>query len=371
MAVFSTNRIVALGADADGGGVEQALTDWTGGGDAPRTLLVRHRPGEGPAGKQVLDALGEFLRRAAQEGVRAQPAALALPADVDRPEEMALEAAAACPHAPKVHLMLPALALEAIQRSGTLELDSGGAACARRWWEGLLALAAVSPTVSLVPAVAGPGLSLLAAGSTWTGPTPGLAELVPSASMRLRLDLDFAQLLDGVGDAPGELARLAASIVARADRRLGPGPGPRRLALNLEGLGRAVVARGRDPGTFDALRWLGLRLRAFRDGARAASVALARRLGATGGVTPFPVPQAFEVADRGLLDRAVLTHGARHSHLVCISPWSLAAPELGRAGLSLLPALKWADSIAWCRPTEAPRAYGQALRFAWAQARAG
>ena len=268
-------------------------------------------------------------------------------------------------------MMLPGPALEAIQRSATVELAAGRATCARGWWEGLLALAAVSPAVSLVPAVAGPGLSPLAAGSTWAGPTPGLAELVPPASMRLRLDLDFAELLEGVGDAPEDLARLAASIVAGADGRLGPGPGPRRLALNLEGVGRAVVARGRDPGAFDALRWLGTRLRAFRDGARAASVALARRLGAAGGVTPFPVPRAFEVADRGALDRAVLTHGARHSHLVCISPWSLAAPELGRAGLSLLPALKWADSIAWCRPAEAPQAYGQALRFAWALARAG
>jgi len=367
-------RIVVIEPDAPGtgagSGVEGALTAWMQAGEAPVTLVVRAGPAPGPARDRVMESLGEFLARAALEGCRPDPAALALPAAVDRPAEMALEAATAFRGRPAIHLLLPATGLEAIQRGGRISLEDGFDACARRWWEGLLGLAAAAPSVSLVPEVAGAGLSPLATRGTWAGPTPGLAELVPPASRRLRLDLDFGELLESADDAPGALARVAAAVVEEADQRLGAGTGPRRLALNLVGIGQALVRRGPAPGRFDALTWLAARLRAFLAGARAASVALARRLGPAAGVEPFPVPRSLEVADTGVLDRAVLTHGARHSHLVCISPWSLAEPELGRAGIGLLPALKWADSVAWRRPAGTPPvAYGEALRFAWAVAR--
>ncbi len=365
-------RIVVIEADGSGadGGVESALTAWLQAGDVPVTLAVRAGTGPGPAWERVLEALGEFLARAALEGCRPAPAALALPAAVERPAEMALEAAAAFPSPPAIHLLLPGAALEAIQRRRRIGLADGFEACARQWWEGLLGLAAAASPVSLVPGIAGSGLSRLAARGAWVGPSPGLAELLPPAARRLRLDLDFGDLLASAEEVPGSLARVAAAVVEEADQRLGAGPGPRRLALNLVGIGRAVAHHGPGPGRPDALNWLTTRLRAFRDGARAASVALARRLGPAMGVEPFPVPRGFEVADTGVLDRAVLTHGARHSHLVCISPWSLAAPELGRAGLGLLPALKWADSVAWRRPAAGlPAAYGETVRFAWAVAR--
>ena len=102
----------------------------------------------------------------------------------------------------------------------------------------------------------------------------------------------------------------------------------------------------------------------------AASVQLARERGAGGGVLPCPLPGVLEVAEAGALERAVLVHGARHSHLVCLSPWSLAPPELGRDGLGLLPALACSDSIAWRRPAAEcpPGFYCESLRFAWAVA---
>lgn len=317
-----------------------------------------------------LAALGACLGR---EGRRLAPDALALPADVAQPEEVALGAAAACDGNPPVYLLLPAVALEAVQRRRALPVAGGFAADARRWWCGLLALVATAPAVSLVPGVPGPGLSRLAPGPRWAGPSPQLAELIPEAPCRLRLDLDFAALLAACEDQPTGLARLAGRVVCAADALLDQALGPsgsRRLALHLEGVAAAVMAAGRDPRQYATLQWLTHRLRAFRDGARAASVKLARTRGAGGGLQPFPLPESLEVAEAGALERAVLVHGARHSHLVCLSPWSLAPAECGRDGLGLLPALSCADSIAWCRPAgEYPvDLYGEALRFAWAVA---
>lgn len=321
----------------------------------------------------VAELLGALRDRLGREGRKLDPEALALPAAVARPEELALGAAAACDGTPKIYLLLPSGALDAVQRRRSLPLASGGEVDARAWWSGLLALAATAPTVSLVPEAPGPGLSLLAPGQRWSGPSPGLAELIPAAPRRLRLDLDFAALVAASRDRPRALRSIAGRIVIAADELLGHvlGPrGPRRLALQVGGVARAVIASGRDPGSFAALNWVRSRLQAFREGASAASVRLARERGAGGGVQPFPLPGALEVADAGALERAVLVHGARHSHLVCLSPWSLAPPETGRGGLGLLPALACADSIAWRRPDEeCPSAlYGDGLRFAWAVA---
>lgn len=341
----------------------------------PPGRRARHRwrrLGAETAGK-VTASLGALAARLGREGRRLAPDALALPAAVAQPEEMALGAASTCDGRLPVYLLLPAAALEVVQRGRTLPVAGGFEADARRWWCGLLALAATAPAVSLVPEAPGPGLSQLAPGRRWAGPSPLLAELIPEAPCRLRLDLDFRSLLVACEDQPAGLARLAGRLVCAADelldQALGPG-GPRRLALRLEGIAAAVLAAGRDPRDFATLNWLTRRLRAFRDGARAASVRLARTRGASGGLQPFPLPDALEVAEAGALDRAVLVHGARHSHLVCLSPWSLAPPECGRDGLGLLPALSCADSIAWCRPQgEYPvELYGEALRFAWAVA---
>jgi hypothetical protein len=318
----------------------------------------------------LLAALGQQLER---EGRKLAPDALAMPAALAHPEEVALGAVGACGAAPPTYLLLPATALEAIQRGRKLPLGADGEVEARHWWGGLLGLVASVPSVSLVPEAPGPGLSMFTPGNRWLGPSPGAAELIPAAPSRLRLPLDFGALISASADRPRTLGHLAGRIVLAADELLGQlmGPGgPRRLALELGGIARTVIARGHDPRSFAALNWVKSRLRAFRDGARAASVQLARMRGAGGGLPPFPLPEALEVADAGALDRAMLVHGARHSHLVCLSPWSLAPPEAGRDCLGLMPALACADSIAWRRPAgECPPAfYCEALRFAWAVA---
>lgn len=317
--------------------------------------------------------LGSLASHLGREGRKLGPDALALPGAVMKPEELALAAVAACEGAPPVFVLVPAMALEAIQRGRSMTLAGGAETDSRRWWSGLLALADSAPSVSLVPEAPGPGLSSLAPARTWRGPSPGAGELIPAAPSRLRLDLEFGALLEACDDDPAALGRLAGRIVAAADEMLGQllGPGgPRRLALQLGGIARALIARGRDPRSFSTLGWLKGRLVAFRDGARAASVRLARTRGAGGGLQPFPLPGALEIADAGALDRAVLVHGARHSHLVCLSPWSLAPPDAGRDCLSLLPALACADSIAWRRPeADCPaEVYSEVLRFAWAVA---
>jgi hypothetical protein len=317
----------------------------------------------------VLDGLGTRLQR---EGRKLAPDALALPGAVAHPEELALGAVGACGGAPPIYLLLPPGALEAIQRGRSLPASGGGEMEARRWWQGLLALAGGAACVSLVPEAPGPGVSPLAPAQRWLGPSPGAGELIPAAPRRLRLKLDFGALVKAGGDRPAVIGRLAGRIVDMADELLGQLPGlagPRRLALELDGVARAVVARGLDPRSYAALNWVRSRLGAFRDGARAASVRLARTRGA-GGLQPFPLAGALEVAEAGALDHALLVHGARHSHLVCLSPWSLAPPDTGRDCFVLMPALACADSIAWRRPDVEcpPELYGEALRFAWAVA---
>ena len=320
------------------------------------------------AAAALLDALAVQLGR---EGHRLAPEALALSGAVPDPAALALGAVGACNGMPPIFVLLPQIALEAIQRGRMMPLGDGGETDARRWWCGLLALAATAPSVSLVPEAPGPGVSLLAPGQRWLGPSPGLGELIPATPCRLTLELDFGALISASRDHPMTLGQLAGRIVTAADELLGQllGPGgPRRLALHLGGIARAAIARGHDPRSLGALGWVKSRLGAFRDGARAASVSLARSRGAGGGLQPFPLPGTLEVADADALDRAVLVHGARHSHLVCLSPWSLAPPEFGRDCLGLLSALACADSVAWRRPAgECPAAlYSEALRFAWA-----
>jgi hypothetical protein len=319
---------------------------------------------------EAVELLEGFATRLAREGCGLVPDALALPGAVAHPEELALGAIGACAGAPAVYVLLPPGALEAVQRRRTLPLGGGAEIDARRWWSMLLALVAAAPSVSLVPEAPGPGLSVLASGR-WCGPSPGSGELIPAAPHRLRLALDFGALVRASGDHPARLGRLAERIVTMADELLGQllGPGgPRRLALDLEGIADAVIASGRDPRGFGALNWVKSRLEAFRDGARAASVRLARTRG--GGLQPALLPDVLEVADADGLEHALLVHGARHSHLLCLSPWSLAPPGTGRDCFGLMPALACADSLAWRRPEAAcaPDLYSEALRFAWAVA---
>jgi hypothetical protein len=368
-------RVVALDPAGDGEGVEApaaALIEARAAG-CRATLRLRGTAARGDVTAAV-QALAERLQR---EGVTLAPEALALSAAVACPEEDALAAARACAGAPAVYLLLPSGALEALQRRRPMALAGGGEVDARRWWHELLSLAAAAPAVSLVPEVAGAGLSLLAAGQRWLGPSPGAGELIPAMPRRLRLELDCGALVAACGDRPDGLRRLAGRIVTLADELLGQWPGdraPRRLALELGGIAPAVHAAGRDPRSFAALAWVRSRLAAFRDGAREASVRLARTRGA--GLRPLPEPLALQIADSGTavdadaIDRDLLLHGARHSHLVCLSPWSLAPPEMGRDCFGLLPALALADSVAWRRPAvpyPVPL-YGEALRFAWAVA---
>jgi hypothetical protein len=320
---------------------------------------------------ETIELLDGLAARLEQDGATLAPQGLALPGTVARPHEIAIGALGVCRSVPSVYVLLPQSALDAIQRGRTLPLAGLAETDARRWWGGLLALAASAASVSLVPEAPGPGVSLLAPGQRWVGPSPGSGELIPAAPRRLRLDVDFPALVEASGDHPLRLGRLAERIVTLADAALGQLPGcggPRRLALELRGIARAVIANGRDPRSFAALAWVKSRVGAFREGARAASVRLARTMG--GGVQPFAMPGVLEVADTGAFDRALLTHGARHSHLVCISPWSLAPPEHGRDCLGLMPALAAADSVAWRRPDGecAPALYSEALRFAWAVA---
>lgn len=324
-------------------------------------------------GEEAAALLGELALRLAQEGKKLAPEGLAMSAAVAGPQQLALGAVGRCEGAAPVYLLMPAAALDSIQRRSWLRLQGGGEEDARRWWDALLTLAAEAPAVSLVPETPGPGLSRLAPGQRWLGPSPGAGELIPAAPRRLRVPLDFGALVDASGSEPQALGRLAARLVTMADELLDqllePG-GPRRLALELCGVARAVIANGLDPRSFAALSWLKARLAAFREGACAASVRLARTRGAVDGLQPFPLPGALEVAEADALDRALLAHGARHSHLVCMSPWSLAPPELGRDALGLMPALACADSVCWRRPEGNCPAewYGEALRFAWAVA---
>jgi hypothetical protein len=275
---------------------------------------------------------------------------------------------------PALYFTLPGAALEAIQRRHSVPLAHGEEVDARRWWRALLALAEDERGISLVPEAPGPGVSRFAPGRCWAGPSPGVGELVPAHARRLRLPLDFAALVAAAGDHPIALGRLAGELVVLADGWLdAQGAGTRRLALELGGVARAVVARGHDPRSFSALRWVKSRLGAFRDGACAASVRLARVHGAGGGLDPFPLPGRLEVSETGPRERAVLAYGARHSHLVSLSPWSLAPPEFGRDAFGLLPALACADSVCWRRPAaeHGIEWYGEALRFAWAVALRG
>lgn len=300
------------------------------------------------------------------------PAALAWPGATSAPGVLAAELATALPATGARYLLLPGGALEAVQRRGRLALADDGEADARRWWAELLALAAADPRCSLVPEAPGPGVTRLAPGSPWAGPSPGAGELIPARARRLRLPLDFDLVLATAGEQPAAIGRLAADLVTAADKRVAaqPAGAARRLALELDGIAHAAVARGRDPRSFATLRWVKRLLIAFRDGACAASVRLARQHGPGGGPAPFPLPDRLEVAETGPRERAVLAHGARHSHLVCLSPWSLAPPELGRDALGLLPALACADSISWRRPAAGHGVewYSEALRFAWAVA---
>ncbi|MGD9388490.1 MAG: hypothetical protein PVI87_09735, partial [Gammaproteobacteria bacterium] len=317
---------------------------------------------------ELLAALEERL---APESGSTGPAALAWPAATQDPAALAQAVATACPDTGTFYLLLPGAALEAVQRRGEVVLTDGGERDGRSWWAQLLALAAADPRCSLVPEAPGPGVTQLAPGHAWAGPSPGAGELIPAAARRLRVPLDFGTLLAAAGERPAALGGLASDLVIAADRRLGPqAGGARRLALELEGIARAAVDRGRDPRSFATLCWLKRLLAAFRDGACAASVRLAREQGTGGGLEPFPLPGRLEVAEAAPRERAVLAHGARHSHLVCLSPWSLAPPELGREAFGLLPALACADSIGWRRPPggQAGDWYGEALRFAWAVA---
>lgn len=364
-------RVVALDIACDGDALAVPAAALSEARDAGcRTTLRLYGHGESHA---VAELLGTLAGRLGREGRTLAPQALALPGAVADPQEWALAALGACGGVPPIYLLMPHGALEAIQRGRALTLGGGGEAHARRWWGGLLALADCAPSVSLVPEIPGSGLSVLAPGQRWLGPSPGAAELIPAAPCRLSLALDFGALIKASRDRPAVLGRIAGRIVTAADEMLAQLPcsgGPRRLALQLGGIARALIARGRDPRSFAALNWAKGRLEAFRDGARAASVRLARARGVSGGLQPFPLPGRLEVADAGALDRAVLMHGARHSHLVCLSPWSLAPPEAGRDCLGLLPALACADSIAWRRPdAEYPaESYSRVLRFAWAVA---
>ena len=364
-------RVVALDPAREDEGMEApaaALGEARAAG-CRATLQLRGTVARGDVATTV-QALAEYLQR---EGLTLAPEALSLPAAVLCPEEDALDAASACIGAPAVYLLLPSGALEALQRRRPLVLAGGGEVDARRWWHELLTLAGAAPSVSLVPEVAGAGLSLLAAGQPWLGPSPGAGELIPAAPRRLRLELDFGALVAACNDRPDGLRRLAGRIVTMADELLGQLPGcraPRRLALELDGIACAAQGVGRDPRSFAALAWVRSRLTAFRDGAREASVHLARTRGE--GLRPLPVPLALQIADADAdaVDRAMLVHGARHSHLLCLSPWSLAPPDTGRDCFGLLPALALADSVAWRRRgahCPAPL-YGEALRFAWAVA---
>lgn len=364
-------RVVTLDLACDGDAMAApaaALAEARDRGCRTTLRLCGHGESQGVAG-----LLGAFAEHLCREGCSLAPEAIALPGAVADPQEWALGAVGACRGMPPIYLLLPPFALEAIQRRRVLPLAGGGEADARRWWCGLLALAGSASSVSLVPEVPGSGLSVLAPGQRWLGPSPGSGELIPAAPCRLRLSLDFGALIRASDDRPAALGRIASRIVTAADELLAEQPhsgGPRRLALRLGGIARALIARGHDPRSFAALNWVKSRLEAFRDGARAASVRLARTRGAGGGLRPFPLPGTLEVADAGVLDRAVLVHGARHSHLVCLSPWSLAPPEAGRDCLGLLPALACADSIAWRRPEAEcpPDLYSEVLRFAWAVA---
>ncbi|MFO7539518.1 MAG: hypothetical protein R6X32_15875, partial [Chloroflexota bacterium] len=359
------SQVVALDPRGDGEGVEApaaALVEARAAG-CRATLRLRGTVARGDVAAAV-QALAERLQR---EGVMLAPEALSLSAAVACPEEDALAAASACAGAPAVYLLLPSGALEGLQRRRPMALAGGGEVDARRWWHELLSLAAAAPSVSLVPEVAGAGLSLLAAGPPWLGPSPGAGELIPAAPRRLRLALEFRMLVAACNDCPEGLRLLAGRIVTMADELLGQLPGgraPRRLALELDGIARAVQALGLDPRSFAALAWVRSRLTAFREGAREASVRLVRTRGE--GLRPLPVP--LEIADGDAVDRDMLMHGARHSHLLCLSPWSLAPPDMGRDGFGLLPALALADSVAWRRPAAQCPAplYGEALRFAWA-----
>jgi hypothetical protein len=364
-------RVVALELTCDDGALDRPAKALAEARDAGhRTTLRLCGYTEKCNAAALLEALAAELGR---EGRRLAPDALAISGAVMDPQSLALDVLGACDGGPPVYLLVPLGALEAIQRRRLLPLGGGGETDARRWWQELLELVADAPAASIVPEISGPGLSLLAPGRRWLGPSPGAAELIPAAPSRLTLPLDFGAMISASSDQPATLGRLAGRIVTAADEMLGQVPGlggPRRLALQVGGIARAVMACGRDPRSFAALNWVKSRLGAFRDGARAASVRLARMRGAGGGLEPFPLPGTLEIADAGALDRAVLIHGARHSHLVCLSPWSLAPPETGRDCLGLLPALACADSIAWRRPaTECTKEfYAEVLRFAWAVA---
>lgn len=362
-------RVVVLDVACEADGLDAPAAALTAARDAGchATLRLCGLPAAG----DVAGVLAALAARLAREGGELAPEALALPAAVAHPEELALGAVGACRGTPAVYLLLPHAALEAFQRRRALPLADGREVPARCWWNGLLALAASAPAVSLVPQAPGPGVSPLAPSQRWQGPSPGIGELIPAEPCRLRLELDFGALLRACRDDLAGLARLAERIVTMADELLEAlpgGHGPRRLALELDGVARALIAHGRDPRRYSSLGWLKRRLGAFRAGARAASVRLARTHG--GGLQPFPLPGALEVADADALDRALLVHGARHTHLACLSPWSLAPPEHGRDCLGLMPALAVADSIAWRRPAGefAAEWYCEALRFAWAVA---
>ena len=365
-------RVVTLDSACGPAGLEATLASVEAARAAGSRVTLRI---SGSCEPRECDALVATLAQAgAARRAFLQVAALALPGAAAAPGGLLRGVSDLCDASPARYLLLPGAALEAIQRRQSVCLAHGDEMDGRRWWQGLLALAQAEPGLSLVPEAPGPGVSRFAPGAAWAGPSPGAGELIPARPRRLRLPLDFGALVATAGDHPLALGRLAGQLVELADGLLdAQGDGSRRLALQLDGIAGAALVHGHDPRSFAALRWVKTRLGAFRDGACAASVRLARRHGAGGGLDPFPLPGRLEVSEAGPRERAVLAHGARHSHLVSLSPWSLAPPELGRDAFGLLPALACGDSICWRRPAVEHGIdwYGEALRFAWAVALRG
>lgn len=325
--------------------------------------------GDGPAGERreqmrlVATGLGAGLPGALRPfGVEAR--GLTLSAGAEHPglgELLALRGSAALGW-PRIVVRLPDRLMTALQGTQVAEPRGAGAE-ALRLWHGLTGLAHREAAVRLVlQRTTRPACSLAGAEPVDAVLPVGLFEArAETAWLAVRLRLDALGAADPDA-ALVELRRLLAAVLRLADNLVDhlDWPTPelaqdalvnRRLALHVTGIGSLVDRWGRDPADFATVavvvRWLGVvRRLVLRE-----SNLLARERG------PFPGLELRELARtlassvgeeraRRLLRQA----GLRHRHLLVMSPWDVFPATGARRPLPeylhLLPAIRWADTIA-------------------------
>lgn len=259
-----------------------------------------------------------------------------------------------------------------------------------RMWQGLTSLAHREAGIHLVLQQTTRPACALAASERADAVLPAsLFEVrAQTAWPALRLSLE-ALGADSPAAATRELRRLLAAGLRLADNLVEQvdWPAPelaqdawvnRRLAVHLTGIGDLVDAWRLDPADFACARLVARWMRLARRLMRRESNALARERGPFPGLDLREIESTLSRSFGGEHARRLLRQaGLRHRHLLVLSPFSLFPQGRPRrplpSYLHLLPALRWADTIALCGDGMAralPLAtYRRLLRMTWAIAR--